>query len=675
MVLMQEGMIMDNAHQLSVDMYMRDLYTLKKSNLLIEKINTFSFNTQKIFNLILWEFQHQETPTHHIQMPVHKMVELVGKKEVYRTKLFYQKIAKCLVQKTLDLIEPREDAVDVTNLISRFTLEKGMIDIRVTDEFLELAGIHKAAAKERESKKHAKVMTQAGSENGQSKNFAKDFQAAGTDKKGIAKYGYTKINLYLVNGLKSKHTMSLYEFLLMKLHYHTFKKHQRDSLEITLDLNMLRKMLCHHHKSYEDFDLFHRKILKPALNEINEKTDLIVETQLQKSLNKVHAILFSMRKKKDFILQIEGSSGTVMPFTLHQEPKTFATSHANLNVHSYDAKPQPAPFGSKPQTQSPSQPFEFDKNWAAKSNQNPAVNAVRSKKALLDIMPDTLSQEVKDMILEIKSDPHQQALERDAKIKQQKTRARHKSRMQEIAEAQKNGVRYTGEHDTQDYFQHAGGVMGNVLDDLMLTVQKNMEKAANQADQFNGSENVSISQRSNSPAPLNARPIHHHTHTSNASNDTDVRKDFDDFLFANSPSANQAHSQTAVSHTSSTPSKYQRAATHSPAMKVESPPDVFDPNEASASRKKNKKMNQTSKIENSQSQSKTKSNSKDQGPRGGQGGGGTPAKSQAKVKGHKAQPTPIVTHVPADVEQALRRLTKEELNLFHLLEERKKKEN
>jgi hypothetical protein len=522
--------VMDNINQLPVDIYMRDLYTLKKSNLLIEKINTFSFNTHKIFNLILWEFQRLENVTHTIKIPVHRMVELVGKKEVYRTKLFYQKIAKNLVQKTLDLIEPQEDAVDVTNLISRFTLEKGMIEIRVTDEFLELAGIHKSAAKEREAQKLQKLQTQLKTQQHKEaaldKNFAKDFQTQGANKKGILKYGYTKLNLSLVNSLKSKHSIMLYEYLLMKLHFHTFKKHQRDFLNLPVDLDVVRKMLCHHQKSYEDFDLFHRKVLKPALEEINEKTDLSVTFELDKSLKKVHAIIFSMQKKKDFLLHIEGVYGVVVPNEkaldhqdLHNSSKPSTAYLSDLKKATYvnhaQKKDSSAIYATSFAGQYPNGDTSNFKTQAS----NPDLSRVYpSGDYGVDDLPhphyidQAKHAALREMVEQMQQHPEQKALSAEAAAKSKKTKERHKPRLQEMKEAKKNGVAYDGSHDTEDYFQPVAGIAGGFFEMLASKMARDEKNPIHHLSEFDAIEKI-IEQDNSSLAP-------NYFHTTTAKKDT-----------------------------------------------------------------------------------------------------------------------------------------------------------
>lgn len=58
-------------------------------------------------------------------------------------------------------------------------------------------------------------------------------------------------------------------------------------------------MICGVSETYlntDNFRYFNRKILTPAVNEINDKTDISVKIDLEKQARKVHAISFSIRK-------------------------------------------------------------------------------------------------------------------------------------------------------------------------------------------------------------------------------------------------------------------------------------------------------------------------------------------------------------------------------------------
>ena len=260
--------LIDKKRQIMPDRY--NNYTIKKSNLLIQKANTFSFNTQKIFNVIVHELQNQHTKSSVIEMPVRRLVQLVGNKEVYRTKLFYHEIGKHLLHDTLDLIQPTDLQVDITSLITRFTVSDGILNVKVTDELLCLSDVN-------------------GEINGQK----------------TIDHGYTEINLAIAERLKSKHSLILYEYLTMHTaqagvdsYYagNTADDMGLQSFSKLVPIHTLKKLLCHGKKSYESFDLFHRKVLQVAIAEINEKTDLQVHLTCNKHSKKILSVIFDVQK-------------------------------------------------------------------------------------------------------------------------------------------------------------------------------------------------------------------------------------------------------------------------------------------------------------------------------------------------------------------------------------------
>lgn len=202
---------------------------VKKSNILIEKHNYLTAVNQRIFNFVISYAQKYNITTNNLEIPVRQVTNLIGKKEVYKTKEFFSNIGENLVSNILNLIEPTENECDITNLIGRFKLKDGIIHIKLTDEFLSLIHVEK---------------------------------------------DYTKIDLNITKSFKSKHSSVLYEYYLMKLKYNThYSKNKMFTTQKT-EIETLRKLLCKNSKSYRNIDLFKRKILKPALEEINQKTDL-----------------------------------------------------------------------------------------------------------------------------------------------------------------------------------------------------------------------------------------------------------------------------------------------------------------------------------------------------------------------------------------------------------------
>ena len=235
---------------------------IKKSNLLIEKHNYLTAVNHKILNCVIGYVQKYQISlsNNNLEIPVRKVINLVGKKEVYRTELFFSNIGRNLVSNILELIEPTKNQCDITSLISRFKLEKGIIHIKITDEFKDLI------------------------------NTQRD---------------YTRIDLNKVNECKSKHTMVLYEYYLMKLKYNTHHSKDKTFTITKTDLKKLKKLLCSNSKSYNNTNLFIHKILKPAIEEINAKTDLnIVYQNIKCEFDNKTIVGFEFTIKQNEIKQI-----------------------------------------------------------------------------------------------------------------------------------------------------------------------------------------------------------------------------------------------------------------------------------------------------------------------------------------------------------------------------------
>ncbi len=98
---------------------------------------------------------------------------------------------------------------------------------------------------------------------------------------------FTKIPLKQVLQLRSKYAIRLYELL----------KRYEDTGFRTDYLQDLRKKLGVEEKEYPRFEAFERKVLKTAINEINEKTDLEVSYTKKRTGRKISHIEFKIKPK------------------------------------------------------------------------------------------------------------------------------------------------------------------------------------------------------------------------------------------------------------------------------------------------------------------------------------------------------------------------------------------
>lgn len=99
---------------------------------------------------------------------------------------------------------------------------------------------------------------------------------------------YTKYQLKYVLPMKSQYAIRLYELL---------KSYQRNNYEWFFEIDVLRKHLnC---EQYTDFYDIRRRVIEPAVAEINEFTDIKIAWEPVKEGRKVTRVVFYMHGKKE----------------------------------------------------------------------------------------------------------------------------------------------------------------------------------------------------------------------------------------------------------------------------------------------------------------------------------------------------------------------------------------
>jgi len=97
---------------------------------------------------------------------------------------------------------------------------------------------------------------------------------------------YTHYELRYVLTLRSQYAIRLYELL---------KSYQKNNHHWFFEIDELKELLdC---EKYVDFAQFRRKVLQTAVKEINERTDIDVEWDVEKERRKVTRVKFYMTKK------------------------------------------------------------------------------------------------------------------------------------------------------------------------------------------------------------------------------------------------------------------------------------------------------------------------------------------------------------------------------------------
>ena len=103
---------------------------------------------------------------------------------------------------------------------------------------------------------------------------------------------YTVLNLDYQKVLKGRHTIALWELCNEQLDSNKKQESQTNYIVIA----KLRELLGAESESYTIYKDFNKYVLKPAIKEINEKTDLRVEQLVKKMGRKVTALAFKIER-------------------------------------------------------------------------------------------------------------------------------------------------------------------------------------------------------------------------------------------------------------------------------------------------------------------------------------------------------------------------------------------
>ncbi|MEM8528365.1 MAG: replication initiation protein [Bacteroidota bacterium] len=95
---------------------------------------------------------------------------------------------------------------------------------------------------------------------------------------------YVKLDLFILRGLRSKYSSALYEAL----------KDYQNLNSIRVEIEVLRKLMGVGEKQYSVFTMFKKRVLDRAISEINEKTDISIQYELERAGRKVEAVIFSV---------------------------------------------------------------------------------------------------------------------------------------------------------------------------------------------------------------------------------------------------------------------------------------------------------------------------------------------------------------------------------------------
>lgn len=95
---------------------------------------------------------------------------------------------------------------------------------------------------------------------------------------------YVKLNLFIWRDLSSKHSLALYEVL----------KDYQNIKQIRIEIDDFRKVVGLEAGQYKIFTMLRKRVIDVAVEEINKKTDLRVQYELEKRGRKIVAITFDV---------------------------------------------------------------------------------------------------------------------------------------------------------------------------------------------------------------------------------------------------------------------------------------------------------------------------------------------------------------------------------------------
>jgi len=101
---------------------------------------------------------------------------------------------------------------------------------------------------------------------------------------------YAKINLSMQNRFTSKHALALYE---MFVDYFNVRRRYGETPFIPIDT--FRELMGFQEGEYSEFKILNRWVIKEPLEEINDKSDLLVEAEYKKASRRVVAVKFHIR--------------------------------------------------------------------------------------------------------------------------------------------------------------------------------------------------------------------------------------------------------------------------------------------------------------------------------------------------------------------------------------------
>jgi DnaA N-terminal domain/Initiator Replication protein, WH1/Initiator Rep protein, WH2 len=127
---------------------------------------------------------------------------------------------------------------------------------------------------------------------------------------------YARLDMDVQKSFRSKHSLALWEFFVEAL----CSSGEREIDTAHTDLAQLRKFLAASEEYYDDFKKLNQKIIKPALKEINNVSDLHVTVDYKKDKKRVIALAFHIKRKDGHQLSL-GLDSQERPTESFQSPR------------------------------------------------------------------------------------------------------------------------------------------------------------------------------------------------------------------------------------------------------------------------------------------------------------------------------------------------------------------
>ncbi len=180
---------------------------VKKSNILIEHSRKLTLLSYKFFDLLISKVQNtNEDNKFSYDISVSELQKLIGSENNYQSYGKLKKIVDNLLTEIVELISPKITSFNSTTFISSACLSKKVLNVEISRSLKSLIDLN--------------------------------YQHSLNTK--TINYGFTPIDLNITSKLKSKYSLSLYEYLLKEFKINTRFKKSKKEYSFNLNLNFLR---------------------------------------------------------------------------------------------------------------------------------------------------------------------------------------------------------------------------------------------------------------------------------------------------------------------------------------------------------------------------------------------------------------------------------------------------